>query len=121
MPILEPDFDSAESITFEAGIHGGFTPAQAEWIEAFYRNVESRMLNLYDGARLRAGRIYDAKKLAGHWQEQAEWFGQMLDGMRRKEKDLANFGIPKPEALGSLIQTLIDIVAACRGAYEFHA
>jgi hypothetical protein len=121
MPTLEPDFEAAEAINIEAAIHGGFTPAQAEWIEAFYRNVESRMLNLYDGARLRAGRISEAKKLADHWQEQTEWFAQMLDSMRRREKTVANLGIEKPEALGSLIETLNDIVAACRGAYEFHA
>jgi hypothetical protein len=121
MPILEPDFAAADSITFEAGIQGGFTTAQAEWIEGFYRNVESRMLNLYDGARLRAGRIYDRKKIAGHWQEQAEWFDQMLDSMHRREKDMANLSIAKPESFNSLIETLSDIVAACRAAYEFHA
>src|SRR6266700_2231896 len=108
MPTLEPDFEQAEAITYDAAIHGGFTPAQAEWIDAFYHNVESRMLNLYDGARLRAWRIYDAKKLADHWQEQAEWFAQMLDSMHRREKRIANLGVAKPEALGSLIETLSD-------------
>jgi hypothetical protein len=121
MPTLEPDFETADTIIFEARWHGSFTPVESEWIEAFYRNVESRMLNLYDGARLRAARMYEAKKVAGYWQEQADWFAQMLGNMERRQKDIRDIGIPEPEALRSLIETLIEIVVACRGAYEFHA
>jgi hypothetical protein len=46
-PFLEPDFEQAEAIALDAGQHGSFTPQQAEWIEAFYKNVEDRMLNIY--------------------------------------------------------------------------
>jgi hypothetical protein len=48
-PFLEPDFEQAEAIAFDAGQRGSFTPQQSEWIEAFYKNVEDRMLNLYGG------------------------------------------------------------------------
>jgi hypothetical protein len=48
-PFLEPDFEQAEAISVDAGQHGSFTPQQSEWIEAFYKNVEGRMLNIYDG------------------------------------------------------------------------
>jgi hypothetical protein len=47
MPTLEPDFELAERIPFEAAQQDSLAPQQAEWIEAFYQNVESRMLNLY--------------------------------------------------------------------------
>jgi hypothetical protein len=81
-PALEPDFEQAEAISIDAGQHGSFTPQQSEWIEAFYKNVEDRMLNIYDGARLRAWRISDRQELAGYWQEQADWFDQMLARMK---------------------------------------
>ena len=121
MPTLEPDFEQAEEITREAAQAGSFTPQQAEWMEAFSRNVEGRMLNLYDAARLGAWRIYDRKKVAGYWQEQADWFAKQLSHTRHLEDNLKALGVPEQPALRSAIQTLSDIVEACRGAYELLA
>jgi hypothetical protein len=122
MPTLEPDFEQAEEITLEAArVGGSLMPQQAEWIEAFCRNVEGRMLNLYDAGRLGAWRIYDRKKLAGYWQEQADWFAKELSYTQRLEDNLKALGVPEQPALRSAIQTLTDIVEACRGAYELLA
>ncbi|SRR5260370_3867202 len=121
MPTLEPDFEQAEEITLEAARAGSFNPQQAEWIEAFYRNVEGRMLNLYDAARLGAWRIYERRKVAAYWQEQAEWFAKQLSYTQRLEDNLKALGIEEQPALRSAIQTLTDIVEACRGAYELLA
>jgi hypothetical protein len=30
---------------------------QTEWVDAFYRNVQNRMLNLYEAARLEGSKI----------------------------------------------------------------
>lgn len=121
LPTLEPDFAQAEEITREAAQAGSLTPQQAEWIEAFYRNVEGRMLNLYDAARLGAWRIYDRKKVGGYWQEQADWFAKQLFHTQRLEDNLKALGVPEQSALRSAIQTLTDIVEACRAAYELLA
>ena len=120
-PALEPDFEQAEAISVDAGQHGSFTPQQSEWIEAFYRNVEGRMLNIYDGARLRAWRINNRQEFADYWQEQADWFDQMLTRMQEARKTLKGFCVPEPAALRSLIETLTELVAACRGAYQLLA
>jgi hypothetical protein len=121
MLTLEPDFEQAEEIVFEAAQRGSLTPQQAEWIEAFHRNVEGRMLNLYDAARLGAWRIYERKKVAAYWQEQGEWFAKQLSRTQRLEDNLKGLGFEKQPALRSAIQTLTDIVEACRGAYELLA
>jgi hypothetical protein len=118
---LEPDFQLAEQITSEAAQQGSLTPQQAEWIEAFYRNVENRMLNLYDAARLGAWWIYNRKDIAAYWGEQTEWFNTQLFYTRRLEKKLLAIGVPEQPALRSAVQTLSDIVEACRGAYELLA
>ena len=114
---LEPAYEEAELIATE----GELSPEQAEWIDAFYRNVQTRMLNLYDGARLGAWRIYEREKVATYWKEQFDWFnGQLEFTLRTKAKlDAIPFAIPP--ALSDAIQTLTDIVEACRGAYEFHS
>lgn len=121
MLTLEPDFDQAEEVTLEAARQGSLTPQQAEWIDAFYRNVEGRMVNLYDAARLGAWRIYDRKKVASYWQEHAEWFAVQLSYTQRLEDNLKGLGVEARPALRSAIQTLTDIVEACRGAYELLA
>jgi hypothetical protein len=120
-PALEPDFEQAEAICVDAGQHGSFTPQQSEWIEAFYKNVEDRMLNIYDGARLRAWRINSRQELAAFWQEQAGWFDQMLGRMQEARKKLRGFCVTEPAALRSLIETLSELVAACRGAQQLLA
>jgi hypothetical protein len=120
-PALEPDFEQAEAICVDAGQHGSFTPQQSEWIEAFYKNVENRMLNIYDGARLRAWPINSRPELAAYWQEQADWFDQMLARMREARQTLRGFSVPEPAALRSLIETLTELVAACRGAHQLLA
>ena len=102
------------AVVFDAGQHGSFAPQRSEWIEAFYKNVEDRMLNIYDGARLRAWRINDR-------QEQADWFDQMLARMQEARKTLRGFCVPEPAALRSLIETLTELVEACRGAHAFLA
>jgi hypothetical protein len=120
-PALEPDFEQAEAISVDAGQRGSFTPQQSEWIGAFYKNVEDRMLNIYGAARLRAWRINNRQELADYWQEQADWFDQMLARMQEARKTLKGFCVPEPAALRSLIETLIELVAACRGAYRLLA
>jgi len=120
-PALEPDFEQAEAISVDAGQHGSFTPQQSEWIEAFYKNVEDRMLNIYDGARLRAWRLNDRQELAEYWQEQADWFDKMLARMQAARKTLKGFCVPEPATLRSLIETLTELVAACRGARKLLA
>ena len=121
LPALEPDFEQAEAISVDAGQHGSFTPQQSEWIEAFYKNVEDRMLNIYGGARLRAWRINNRQEFADYWQEQADWFDQMLARMQEARKTLKKFCLPEPAALGSLIETLTELVAACQGAHRLLA
>jgi hypothetical protein len=120
-PFLEPDFEQAEAISVDAGQHGSFTPQQSEWIEAFYKNVDDRMLNIYDGARLRAWRINDRQELAEYWQDQADWFDQMLARMQEARKTLKGFCVPEPAALRSLIETLTELVEACRSAHQLLA
>jgi len=120
-PALEPDFEQAEAISIDAGQRGSFTPQQSEWIEAFYKNVEDRMLNIYDGARLRAWRINDRQEFAEYWQEQADWFDQMLTRMREARKTLKGFCVPEPAALRSLVETLTELVAAFRVAHQLLA
>src|SRR5260370_41994327 len=120
-PFLEPDFEQAEAIALDAGQHGSFTPQQSEWIEAFYKNVEDRMLNIYGGARLRAWRINDRQELAEYWREQADWFYQMLARMEEARKTLKGFCLPEPAALRSLIETLTELVEACRSAHQLLA
>ena len=120
-PALEPDFEQAEAISVAAGQHGSFTPQQSEWIEAFYKNVEDRMLNIYDGARLRAWRINNRQEFAEYWQEQADWFDQMLARMHEARKKLTEFCLAEPAALRSLIETLTELVAACRVAHQLLA
>jgi hypothetical protein len=120
-PFLEPDFEQAEAIALDAGQHGSFTPQQSEWIEAFYKNVEDRMLNIYGGARLRAWRINDRQELAEYWREQADWFYQMLARMEEARKTLKGFCVPEPAALRSLIETLTELVEACRSAHQLLA
>ena len=120
-PFLEPDFEQAEAISVDAGQHGSFTPQQSEWIEAFYKNVEDRMLNIYDSARLRAWRINDRQELAEYWQDQADWFDQMLARMQEARKTLKEFCVPEPGTLRAVIETLTELVAACRGAHELLA
>jgi hypothetical protein len=119
-PFLEPDFEQAEVVVFDAGQYGSFAQ-QSEWIEAFYKNVEDRMLNIYDAARLRAWRINDRQELAGYRQEQADWFDQMLARMQEARKTLRGFCVPEPAALRSLIENLTELVEACRGAHVFLA
>jgi hypothetical protein len=120
-PALEPDFEQAEAISADAGHNGSFSPQQSEWIEAFYKNVEDRMLNIYDGARLRAWRINSRQEFAEYWQEQADWFDQMRARMQEARKTLKRFCVPEPTALRSLIETLTELVAACRGAHQLLA
>ena len=120
-PALEPDFEQADAISVDAGQRGSFTPQQSEWIEAFYKNVEGRMLNIYDGARLRAWRLNNRQELAEFWQERADWFHQMLTRMQEARKTLKGFCVPEPATLRSLVETLTELVAACRVAHQLLA
>jgi hypothetical protein len=121
MPTVEPDFELAEEIAGEASQEGTLTDAQAEFIDAFYRNVKSRMLDLYDAARLGAWRIHDREKVAAYWKEQTKWFEIQLVHTDRLAEKLRLHGVPEQPALAKAIQTLKEIVEACAGAYEFHA
>jgi hypothetical protein len=116
---LEPAYDQAESLTTEA--RGTLSREQSEWVDAFYRNVQNRMLNLYDGARLGAWRIYEREEVAAYWKEHLNWFNQQLEFIRRTKSNIEALRAPVPEALNSAIETLTDIVQACAGHYELHA
>jgi hypothetical protein len=119
MPTLEPTYEEAESIAL-SGVEKGeeLGPEQAEWVNNFYRNVKGRMLNLYDGARLGAWRIYDRQRLADYWQEQFEWFNRQLEFTRSTQQKVAVLALTPPAALTEAVETLTEIVEACRGAYE---
>jgi hypothetical protein len=67
------------------------------------------MLNIYDGARLRAWRINDR-------QEQTDWFDQMLARMQEAQKTLRGFCVSEPATLRALIETLTEL--GCWGATE---
>jgi hypothetical protein len=121
MPTLEPDFAQAESIILDAAPHGQLNEQQAQRIEAFYRNAQSRYLNLYDGARLGAWRIYDREKVAGYWKEQTDWFSAQRQFIENTKAKVSALGIAAPPVLGEAIQTLTEIIEACAGAYELHA
>jgi hypothetical protein len=41
-------------------------------------NAETRLVNLYNAARLGAWRIYEREKAAAYWKEQIEWFETAL-------------------------------------------
>jgi hypothetical protein len=74
----------------------------ARWIwgsESFYRDI-------YDGARLEAGKIHDREKVAAHWLRQHKWFSRQLALNTQTEDKL---------------DVLIEIVAACKKEYELHA
>jgi hypothetical protein len=122
MPTLEPDFEQAESITLEAARRGMLTDQRgAEWINAFHQNVESRMLNLYDAARLGVQRIHEREKIAAYWQEQLNWFNGQVQFMQSTQNKHSALGAPPLPALVKAINTLNEIVEACWGHYEFNA
>jgi hypothetical protein len=116
---LEPAYDQAESLTTEA--RGTLSREQSEWVDAFYRNVQSRMLNLYDGARLGAWRIYERERVAAYWKEQLDWFAHQLEFIQRTRSNLDILRAPIPEALIAATETLSDIVEACKCHHEIHA
>jgi hypothetical protein len=120
MATLELDFNEANEVVNEA-IHGHGI-LQAEWLEAFYQNTEGRLLNIYEAARIGAWRIYDRERLATYWEEQSKWFEGILRNLEITQGSIwaanAQFKIP---ALESAIQTVTDIIGACRAAYELHA
>jgi len=120
MLTLEPDFKQAESIA-RCAKDGVLTDEQAQWIDGFYRNVQGRMLNLHDAARLGAWQIYDRGQLAAYWKEEAEWFGVQLARTERLEQHLADLGVPEQKAMHDAINSSREIVEACSGAYELHA
>jgi hypothetical protein len=57
----------------------------------------------------------------GYWQEQADWFDQTLARMHEARKTFSGFCVLEPAALRSLIETLTELVEACRGAHAFLA
>jgi hypothetical protein len=118
---LEPAYEEAELLVTEATALGGLSPEAAAWVDAFYRNVETRMLNFYDAARLGAWRIYEREKVAAYWKEQLDWFNGQLLLTQQLARNLSRIRIPAQPAIEQTIQTLTDIVEACRGAYELHA
>ena len=73
-----------------ADYHPGWTS------KSFYRA-------LYDGARLEADKIHDRQKVAAHWLRQLKWFSRQ---------------VTLNAQTGNKLDTLIEIVAACKGHYE---
>jgi hypothetical protein len=97
------------------------SPESAEWIDAFYRNIQGRILNLYDGARLGARGTYDREELAEYWREKLEWFNEALRAMRETKAKVQRLGAPVPPALTAAIDTVAEIVEACASTYELHS
>jgi hypothetical protein len=62
--------------------------------------------DLYEGARLEAGKIQDREKVAAHWLRQLKWFSRQLTLKAQTDEKL---------------DVLIEIVAACKAEYERHA
>jgi len=122
LPTFESVYEQAQSLIIEAQFRQGKLSAnEAEWLEGFFRNVRSRMLNLYDLARLGASRIYDRKEMSLYWQEQGEYFSAPLGLLQRLESKRMMSGVPEQPTLKEAIQTINEIVEACRGAYQLHA
>jgi hypothetical protein len=84
-------------------------------------NAETRFVNLYNAARLGAWRIYEREKAAAYWKEQIEWFETALRRLEQTRQENASFKFPEIRALQSAIQTVGEIVQACRGSYELFA
>src|SRR6267154_1022536 len=98
-------------------IEPAYAAEQSEWVDAFYYNVQNRMLNLYESARLEGSTIDDRKKIAAHWLDKLEWFSNHLTFNSSTESNLKALKAPVPSTLAGTIQTLIDIVAACKDHY----
>ena|SRR5271165_3432516 len=121
MATLELDFTEADEVVNEAANAGGAAETQTAWLDAFYQNAERRLLNIYDRARLGAWRIYDREQAATYWQEQTEWFEDILRILKRAQEKISIYALPEIPALRSAIQTVTEIVEACRGSHELFA
>jgi hypothetical protein len=58
-------------------------------------------------------------KVAALWLDKLEWFSGNLTRNRRMESNL-EVHAPIPVALSEVLDTLSDIVAACKSSYELH-
>jgi len=94
---------------------------QIAWLDAFYQNAERRLLNIYDRARLGAWHIYDREQAAAYWQEQSQWFEDILRNLNQAQEKISMYALPEIPALRSAIQTVTEIVEACRGSHELFA
>jgi hypothetical protein len=118
---IEPAYADAEETLRMGAMVRGLSQSQAEWVDSFYRNVQIRMLNLYEGARISGSRIYDREKLARYWLEKLDWFSSQLAFNRRTETNLKALGANIPPVLADSIEILNDIVEACKEHLELHA
>jgi hypothetical protein len=121
MPTLELDFTEADEVVNEVATTKWDAEKQASWLDAFYQNADRRLLNIYDGTRLGAWRIYERGQAAEYWREQTEWFEGILGNLKRTQDKVVKFGLPEIPALLAAIQTVTEIVEACRGSYELFA
>jgi hypothetical protein len=123
MATLELDFNEANEVVNEAIKGHGIFQTEAEWLEAFYQNTERQLLDIYEAARIGAWRIYDRERVATYWDEQTKWFEDILANLQTTQGTIlgafkGSFEIP---ALLSAIETVNDVIGACRAAYELHA
>jgi len=121
VPTLELDFTEADDVVREAAQKRGGGAQEADWLDAFYRNAESRILDIYDRSRIIAWRIYDREEAAAYWREQTEAAEKILENLERARGRVAQALLPEIPAMLAAIKTASEIVEACRGSYELFA
>jgi hypothetical protein len=121
MPTLELDFAEANEVVNEAANAGAVAETQAAWLDAFYLNAAAQVLNIYDRARLGGWRIYDREEAAAYWREHTEETEKILKTLEQTRATVLARGLPEIQGLRSAIQSVTEIVEACRGSHELFA
>jgi hypothetical protein len=118
MPTLELDFSQVDQVIKETAKRNLTTRTGQQCLEEFFENTERRILNLYNGARLEARRIYDPEKATAHWLERRRRFEGIYFRLLEAESKISKSELPEIHALGSAIKTVTEIVEACRGTHQ---
>jgi hypothetical protein len=122
MPTLEPDLEQIQAIAASAAERGSLTGEETRWRDALYQNLNARIQNLLDGARLIGSRIYERQEVAAYWEKQTEVFKALLAHFENHAAILARLGInEEPASLTEAIKTLRDVIEICRDSHELHS
>jgi hypothetical protein len=122
MPTLEPDLEQIQAIAASAAERGSLTREESRWRDALYQNLNVRLQNLLDGARLIGSRIYERQEVAAYWEKQTGVFEGLLNHFENHAAILARLGISEqPASLAQAIKTLSDIIEICRDSHELHS